>query len=719
MTSLTKWYGPEPATLALPEDEDTEQIPLVISMKYHSPSQWRLETDKLMEIAGSNAGAELLRLVWEGLEVDTDDDGRVISADLTFKVGAELAQRATALIERVRVWVKGFANQTEIPKELVPMVKSKRDVKKDKKTGEIRSLYLTCNTAPEAQEIVAFLRAQGLRAEIPYFTNSYRLTSCVPDQARAGQFWLTANLARQEIIKGKKKTRKILSLINSTTGFQQLLASFMRPPELENAPQDMIPGICQEVAQQTTSYLGQLDSERVKGEVVFPTMETRDPAERAKEFNAAIAALLADIRPLERQTARELDPSIPPEDPRGERIVITDERWLKLIRSAGEPKPLTLFFVKSDTVRIFRGETRLPTDVTRASLHRPADCWQRYSKTEIASGRQTESGALRAGKKTTALVQYYAAIPVRTDDDPEIREALSHRDERATGRKLPLNLAPAALHGDSLTARQRQINPEDLLIPLEFDQKRIEPILNSNRYQIKWARRIRRGEDRFLQLTIGVHVPPAEDTMNILGVAFGLDASAFWCLVDDSGTVITEGQLGPNQQIKQFLTSKARLEWDQKKGRWIGGRRFSRSLESIAHRNCNLLLEMTKKQSAALAVEDLTWVEKSGPDSKRNTLFTALNFGQTRRFLGYKGPLSGCGKPWFASGYVTGHSCPSCRALSRGQVKAEKRLTYWENGKLHCRSCKYESVPTGEDKARAAALDLVHHRQEKRKEENK
>ncbi len=735
MTTLAKWYEIAAETnlplVDIPEDPD--ELALVISMKMHNPSQWRLDIDEYLEISGSKAAAALLRLADEGLEINTDNEGGLLSADLTFQVDSNKAARASRFINRSRVYVTGFSDITKVPPEFESLIKSKRDIKRTKK-GFLRALNLTLDSAGEAKEYAEYLKSQGLKAEIPMFSNSYRLTRCEPVAGQPGRFWLTANLARKITIPGKKKDRQILSMIDAKKGLQQLLASFLAPEELvENVTANEWPGICQEVAQQITSHLGLLDSERVaRDKVEFPTVETRDPKARMQEYLKAVDTLVSDLRPLERKTARELKPKkYAADDPKGATLRISDERWSRLLRNAGPPKPLTLFYVKSNTVRIFRGEVGLPTDVPKNSRHSPPEQWRSYRPWETPSmaiqglkqksgphkGRLKDANPSASGPRaTTKLTQYYAAIEMDLDD-PTVKEAFAHRDESGRGRNLPLNLSPVALHEDKLTKKQRRINAEDLMYGLEFDRQRIEPVLNSSRYRILWARRVRRGDDLYLQLTLGIPVPDLVMAPNILGIAFGLDASAYWCLLDSDGEVRDRGRIAPNEQMTRFLAEKKRLENEQKKGRYIGGKKFDRKLETIAHRNCDLLIQMCHERQADLAVEDIAWVQKSSPDSKQNVLFTALNFGQIPKILKYKSRYSGK-SVWLCSGYVTGHTCPSCGALSRGKAKeGEERKTFWKDGKLHCRTCGYAGVPEGGYKAFVAAQNLHRHRLEKKRKE--
>lgn len=193
----------------------------------------------------------------------------------------------------------------------------------------------------------------------------------------------------------------------------------------------------------------------------------------------------------------------------------------------------------------------------------------------------------------------------------------------------------------------------------------------------------------------------------MLGVSFGIDAIATWTLINADGTVLKQGAFAPNEQILTFMKKKSGLEWSQDKQRWIGGRgnQFAKHLESIAHGVVNNLIALAQSHGAQLALEDISWVPKQSRDHAQNMLFTAWNYGQTRRYGEYKAPLAHLDAPVFVSDYKTKFTCPNCGACRKAGEKPECATTWIENGILHCRPCSTQSVPTPEQKSHRVALE--------------
>jgi hypothetical protein len=558
----------------------------------------------------------------------------------------------------------------------------------------VKSARLRFPVDAERAQRVRDLLAQPTK---PYgYTNAYRFTNIEEHADAQGRFWVTAELARgewkeRETRKGKAVTHA-LSVIQATTGLQQLLAGYLMAPSLLALPRLLRAGDCQEAAQQITSLFGQLESTKVKGEVAFPTIEDRDPVRRRAAYEAAIDALVSDVRPLRRVRARDKAPGkYAADDKRGDRLVVDDERWLAVTRSP-DPHPIPLFFADSKSVRIQQGEARFDAGISKADRHRgrlvPNE-WVRDSRPERV--RRNGSTGMRA---------FYALLPVLDTDDPEILRILAERDRRkaaskSRGRGLRHEMQNVSLLA-GVTNRPRE---QDLRLPLSFDRRRFERLLKRTDIEVAWAKVVKKDDGWRLQLTLRVPYANPVGVRRVLGVTFGLDAIASWVLVDESGTVLEKGQLSPNPQIAEFIAQKRELEWDQQKGRWIGSRSFAARLEAIAHRVSNHVVKLASEHGAVLAVHDISYVVKSGPDSESNVLFTAWNYGQLRRMIGYKAPLAGRGEPMYVSGYLVQLTCPSCGAI-RGRDEPKDKATTWRSGEmLYCRACRYEGVPTWLDNA--------------------
>lgn len=542
----------------------------------------------------------------------------------------------------------------------------------------------------ERAERIRALLAQPIK---PYgYTNAYRFVELEEHPDGSGCFWATADLARGEWKEKKNKKGEVvwthrLSVIEATTGLQRLLASYLMAPSLLVLPRVLRAGVCQETAQQITSTLGQLESPKVRGEVAFPTVEDRDPVRRRAAYEAAIDQLVRDVRPLMYAHARDKAPGkYAADDPRGNRLVVDDERWFAVTRTP-EPHPIPLFFVDSGSVRIQIGEARFDAGISKADRHRGHGL-----ASEVVRGSRPEQ-VQRKG--STGLRAFYALLPVLDSDDVEIIRILAERDarkarsgSRGRGLKLPMRQVPLQA---AVTGRLRE---QDLRLPLSFDRKRFERLLARRDLEIAWAKVVKKGDDWRLQLTLRVPYALPRGFRRVLGVTFGLDAIMTWVLLDENSNMVESGSIIPNPQIAEFLAAKRILEWDQAKGRFVGGRRFARRLEGIAHNVSNAVIELARDHQAVLAIHDIDYVPKSGPDAEANLLFTAWNYGQSRRYCEYKSPLAGFGTPVFTDDFIVRMTCPKCGARRDKTDPVDAPTTWRVKNVLHCRACKYVGTPT-------------------------
>lgn len=624
-----------------PAPEASEQNAfLVVETKLHDPSGWKRRVLERVSTLVSNATRELMELVRSGLVVtmDESDPAKIHTADFSFAVNAERAERVRNLLKQ-----------------------EKRD-----KDGNL----------------------------LP-FSNAYRFIECTEEAS--GMFRVVARIGagfwnERETKKGTVRTHAF-SLIPATTGMQQLLMGYAAPDSLRHIPRALQGGVCQEVAQQVTSYLGQINSSKVKGEVNFPTVEDRDPERRRAAYEHALEALKQDVRPMIYARLRDKFPGeYAEDDARGDRMIVDDERWFAVTQSP-DPHPIPLFFVTGNHVTPLEGRASFDAGISKKNRHR---------------GRQEPSERVRADrpdavqkKGKTFLQQWYAALPLLDSDDLVIRSILEKRTLNGSqGRGLDLNLRPFPVAGKD---RWKQ-RDSDMLVLLSANRDRMERILRRKDLEIAWTRLVRKREEWFLQFTLRIPVQTPEEHRPMLGISLGVDAVASWCLLTPEGQEIEVGYLAPNEQITAFLSSKRSLEWDQAKGRWIGEKSFATSLESIAHAVANRLVELALERGARLAIEDISYVQKAGSDHEQNVLFTAWNYGQLRRMLGYKSQLAGLPETLFTSDYITGFTCPECHAIRSAKEKPDKAKTWRSNGTLHCRACGFEGELTPRMKAKRVAL---------------
>ncbi|GEM_PF-3536158 len=636
---MTWWENPT-------EGDETSFV--VVEAQLHDLPLWKQRVLEHSSLMVSEATRQLLASIQQSLIVrfDESDPEKVASADLSFTVNAERAERINKLL-----------------------LQEKRD-----KDGNL----------------------------LP-FTNAYRFVSC--EEMGEDQFHVVSRLALGEwqekpVRGGGIRRSHRLSIIAATTGFQQLLEGYYRHPALTVLPRELRHGVCQEVAQQVTSYIGQLESSRVKGETAFPTVEIRDPAVRRVMFEEAVDALISDIRPFERISLREKFPTkFAEDDPRGDRLIVDDERWFAVLRSP-DPHPIPLFFVNSKAITIVRGDAHFSASISKSNRHRG----KMQGDDKVLSSRPhkvQEKGA-------TNLQSWYAALPLLNSDDPVIQGILQERDathaDGSTGRGLNQHLTPVPL----MHKRNWKRDDDEILVLLSGNRDRIEQILMRDDLEIAWTRLVQKKGEWYLQLTLRVKTPTSTVSQGrVLGVSFGIDAIATWSLIGGDGARMISGALAPNDQIVAFLQEKGGLEWDQQKQRWIGKISFSRKLESIAHRVANILIDLSKEHDAILATEDISYAPKQGRDHVRNVLFTAWNYGQMRRFLAYKLPMAGRGKPLFVSDYLVTFTCPNCGACRKKGETAQNATTWRENGTLHCRKCNTSGELTPEMKALRVAKEAL------------
>lgn len=534
--------------------------------------------------------------------------------------------------------------------------------------------------------------------------------------------------------------REQLSVIDPKTGLQQLYGTYVQPRSLMAMASHVRAGICQEVAQQVASYIGQLESSKVKNEVNFPTIESRDPQQRQAEYEAALDALAYDFRPHDQALARDLFPGeYADDDPRGDRSITIDERWLAITRST-KPDQFNLFFVKGDSVKIICDGQRLGAGVSMVDRYSGNTC----QNPTVAASRSEK--IQRRGYTTTKL--WYAAIPIADFADAAVQGSIKNFRDGAN-QKLPENFSrhkPTRTKGGwrrkverrklrtelllqqpSDNAKPAPITDEDKLprswrgkyvfIPLLGNRDRLEQALGNQNLEIAWTRIVCKHGEWYLQLTLRVPVPAQQKRTSILGISFSLEtqgdqfsppnAYVHWTLLEEnSGNILEQGKFD-NPNVSSFLTEKTKLEWDQKKGRWIGGRQFYKKLEETAHVVTNRIIALAEHHRAMLCIEDISYVQKSSQSNRQNVLFTAFNYGQMRRFVEYKSRLAGIGQTWFVSDYTTNLTCPSCGAIRKKGQAAENADTWRDNGTLNCRKCGYSDHLTGEQKSLRVGMEAI------------
>jgi IS605 OrfB family transposase len=641
---MDKWYKTE-------MDGDGETAVVVIEAKCHDPSVWKLHALESASVAVSSATASILARIKESLAItmDAENDSFIGTADLFSTISEKRAVQFRALLNQP---LKSYVV---------------------KKTGEVK----TC-----------------------WFTNAYRIISC--EQVSPGRFRAVARLVLGEWKEGKRGRKHAVDLIPVTTGLQRLVF-YAAEDLLEGVPSPLRNGVCQQVAQDIASYLGQLESAKVKGEVAFPSIEDRNPERRKRSYERAIDVLVEDLEPIARIRARDASPNaFAQDDTKGDRMLIRDDRWDAVMRSP-EPHPIPLFFVTGNMIRLVKGSASFDAGISKRDRH----AGRGFVSERVYADRPEK--IRRHGN--SGLEQWYAAIPI---------PHLDHQEERmgSSGRHLPLDLHLALIQGGDAYRPKA----EDILFPLSADKDRFFRVLQRTDMEIAWARLTRKGADWYMQLTLRMNPPVAPSGNRVLGVSFSLDAIATWIVLEMTDTGyqrIAEGALAPNGQILAFLAEKREMEWDQAKGRWIGGHSFAKKLEGISHRVANELISLAKQYEAVLCLEQISYVQKRGSNHEANLLFSAWNFGQLPTIAEYKSRLAGS-EVLFASDYVTNFTCPICGAIANAKDSPEKAATRRQpGGTLECRKCQTAFIVRPVQKALIAAMHGLKIRAERKKREQK
>jgi transposase len=234
---------------------------------------------------------------------------------------------------------------------------------------------------------------------------------------------------------------------------------------------------------------------------------------------------------------------------------------------------------------------------------------------------------------------------------------------------------------------------DEVLVELSGDGRRFESTILRRDRTIAWTRLVQKGDDWFLQFTVRVPLPEVKKVENVLGIAFSLKGIA-WKVIDRAGNSVAEGAMAPNEQMKRFLAEKARLEQLQRRERSVRAERFSPELKQAAHEVVNELLAVAEAYQAFLAFEDISYVQKSGPNAESNLLFSAWNYAQMERIFAYKAPLVGSPYDKYVSkvsDYQTKFTCPKCGACRKAGESDHKKATTWRTGEmLECRRCSFE-----------------------------
>lgn len=508
---------------------------------------------------------------------------------------------------------------------------------------------------------------------LPQYNNSYRMVEIV---WRNGQQCVCCRLAESYFWKAeggklKGQIQRDVSMIDVTQGLQGLIKTWVKPP-LTNVGTAMRSGICQQAGQQLNSYLGLLVYGKMPS-VSFPSLWSRDPDVRLKDWHNATRALLTNFGPLETITARELDPAkFEVSDPKGDRDVTVDEQWLAFVRSP-LPKPQTVNFVKSSdvVVYLYQPEGRLyasfpvfdnvPEDAFLAQLAKKKELWWWHRQVSQFKPLPAFSGKKLTAKQPVLLVP----LACRYHAKGKRRQRLIDFFSGQAGRKVCWSL---------LSQKNGQDKPH---------------------WEAQFATS-REVEERLRP--------------NVLGIHFGLEPVLWWHLSNSQGLTLDSGKVQSNAILTEALAQALHLREEQGQQRWIGEKRFASDLKRRTDDVARFIVELASEHNANLALEKIYWVDKQrgGRDlNRRHSLWNYSQLASRAEWMGLEYMVGYEADPistiCWVSDYVLRYTCPSCGACRSAGQKPEKATTWLEKSVLSCRKCGFSGAVAEDHQAALVA----------------
>lgn len=516
----------------------------------------------------------------------------------------------------------------------------------------------------------------------PRYRNSYRLEEIgFKNELRCLRFRIAARFFWQPRIQDQSKILCDLDMLPAKF-FQQVIASWLKPPILQEIPKGLRNGVCQQAAQQFLSHIGLLNKPRI-AKTAYPSTAERVPERRLDRWQTALKAVCADLNEFQYVKVRDLYPNhYDADDPRGDRLVNVDPNWIDFMRSPFV-RPLPLNFIDSDAVIVY--ERR----------------WQE---------------AVRGGRAPRALQRLYAALPVFAGVSPDSALGRVMQDTKLFWwrRHLEEFTALPAWAGARLRA-----DAPCLVVPLEYDPDRgpdkpsrfRQAFAGLDGRRVNWSVLVQRHERHQPNPEWQIHFATSKEVVaavrsNVLGIHFQDDPIIAWTLVDGADRIIKEGQWQGNEILAQGLAEKLALEKNQRAMRWIGGQTFAADLKRRAFEVAHRIVDFAVRYDANLALEEITWVDKMGSDSTANKRFSMWNFSQLAsliEWLGLERPTPPVMTLRHVNDYLLKYTCPKCGACRKGKETIEQAATWRSNGLFQCRKCGFTGVIPEADQARLVA----------------
>lgn len=533
---------------------------------------------------------------------------------------------------------------------------------------------------PERQAKIADRRAKlahkGAKEQArPMYPTAYRAMEIIE---QAGFYFLRCRVAEAfgwRSAGGKTKGQWCTDVdkIDATIGLQGLLKSWV-PIDWNEVPSVLRAGACQQAAQQFNSNIGLIAKDM---KASYPSLAERDPARRQAVWQAAINRVILGTHPLEQKLAREVHPGkYAADDPRGDRLVVTDSDWLSFVQSPF-PQRQALNFVKSTDTPVYTCATdeglyiALPlfdgvaaTSPLGQLSREPEAVWWHTRIDEFTPLPLWPSRHLTCRKKLLL-------VPLQTRKPDRVIELLSGQD----GRKVNWSLLT-----ETRGTRGRRRN-KVWFMPHVATSRQVEP-----------------------------HLRP-----NVLGIHFGTEPILWWTVRrGHDGQVIERGHIGQNEILTAGLAGQLKLVERQGEQRWVGQRKFSGELKRRTDDAARIIVELAAAHDANLTLEKIAWVEKRRGGRQANRRFSMWNYAQLPKrteWMGLERQIDRQPAPVVTvtrvSDYLLRYTCPKCSACRRAKQTRDNATTWREGDILHCRQCSYEGTVPDEHQADLVSAEGV------------
>jgi hypothetical protein len=482
------------------------------------------------------------------------------------------------------------------------------------------------------------------------YTNSYRLVEL--HKRESGMAQVVFEIAHAKVL---PSTRRVLDAMPANF-LAQVLSSWGRYPEMEALPATLRGGLAQKVAEQLLSYV-QLKDEDLN--TSFPSTEERSPDKKRTGWLEALNRIGGNMSGFEYKRARDLDPTIHEDDPRGNRRINVDPDWIA--------------FVDLPDVDRFPGT---------------------FEKNDVVVYRRyTDDKAKESGKEHYATNQgrLYALVPVSEVTDPRFLWWTNHKME----------FSPLEAFGE----RKWPKKPCHVMVPLEYrdnldilsDPKRsVKKTILVEEQEHRPGRHGHKGNNipflgkRWVLKFSTESVVNSRETDKILGVHFHEEdekLSVVWMLMKD-GSEIRRGEFTQEHILDYAVLRKEYLEGLQRSHRWVGGKQFRHELKRRTEELALRIVAIAQEHSASILIEDIKHVPKQGQGHDRNSKHSLWNYASLSAKIEFFAKDRHGLHTERRNEFVLKFKCPKCGAIRKGGENKDTATTWREGNVLHCRKCR-------------------------------